>query len=529
MRKRTLGMLIAVTLVAGTLTAGVTGARAATSGAAPDVCTEKRVGGTITFGQYAMPPSVDPALRSVGGNGGTDILSGLYDTLLRMNTKTGAIEPYLAASYTHNDAFTQYTLKLRPNVKFGDGNAFDAAAVVAAQTRYLAPGNYLNGIAQYISSIVAVDASTVQYNLSAPWAELGVLLSQTFGMIADPAQAAKYGKDFGITPNTGAGVGPYDLVTFSPPTSVVLKAKTAYWMGPVCIQTINSTLASTPQQSLDSFNTGQYQIAYMRDPTLYKQYTTTKPRVGHYEPTLVSDVVNVEMNPQSKSAHLDDVRVRQALQYATDVNAINQRGYNGNISAHTNLVPAELGVVKPTKGPKYDPAEATKLLNQVKSETGWDGTIRLTCASQSADQGIATAAVYNAAGFKVQLDTTLPTAAFLQKVVTNRDFDLACGGPGAYNGDFWTFLYRVVSGSGSYSQFNPPEWNAAMGQLAAAPIGTPAYQVAVNKIQALQNELAPQVIVGSYPEATLMQNSVHGLGFTIYGIALWGKAYLATK
>jgi peptide/nickel transport system substrate-binding protein len=521
-------VVVAVVMSVAGISAAGGSVRSASSGTQGDVCTAKRVGGTVTFGQFSMPPSADPGSRNFGGAGGTDIYSALYDTLLRLNTKTSEVTPYLAQSFTHNPGYTQFTLKLRPGIKFGNGDAFDAAAVVGAQTRYLA-GSAFSGFAPYISSIVAVDPLTVQYNLAVPWAELANQLSQTFGMIADPAVANRLGAAFGSTVNTGAGVGPYDLVTFNPPTSIVLKAKTNYWQGPVCIQEIDNTTIASSQQGIDSFNTGQYQLTYMRDPTLFKQYTATKPRVGQYVSTLNVGAVDIQINTQAKAAHLDDVRVRQAIEYANDVNTINQRAYGGNLVAHTNLVPKELGVLKPTQGPKYDPAKATKLLNQVESETGWDGSIRLLCAQTSADMGVALAAVLNNVGFKVNLDTTLATTAFTTRTNVLHDYDIACGGLQVLDADYWDALYVRTFATVNQSQLNNPDWNAAMAELAATPIGTPAYQAAINKAQALQIELAPLLVVGSFPEATLMQNTVHGVDFTTHQIALWGKAYLATK
>jgi peptide/nickel transport system substrate-binding protein len=513
------------------VTAAGVSAHAASSSksATADTCTAARVGGTVTFGQFSIPTSVDPAFRISGGGGGTSILSALYDTLLRFNGKTGQVTPYLAASFSHNSAFTQYTVKLRPGVKFGDGNPLDAAAVAGAQTRYLSTGNAFSGFAAYVSSIVAVDPLTVQYNLSTPWAELVTQLTQGFGMIADPAAVTKYGTTFGSTVNSGAGAGPYDLATFSPPSNVVLKAKSSYWQGPVCIQQINSTTAASTQQALDSFNTGQYQIAYLRDPTLFKQYTATKPAVGHYDSSLNVGAVNVYINTQSKTAHLDDVRVRQALQDANDVKTINQRAFGGNLIASSALVPKELGVVAPTKGAPYDPAAATKLLNTVKTETGWDGSIRLLCSNNNTDMGIALSAVLTNVGFKVNLDTSLAVTPFTLKVQVQHDFDIACGGFQSFGGDLWFSFYKSVFSPNSYSQFHDPTFLAAMDQLAATPIGTPANDAAAKKAQALQTQLVPQLMVGSFPEATLMQNSVHGMVFTIQEIPLWGKAYLSTK
>jgi peptide/nickel transport system substrate-binding protein len=488
-------------------------------------CTQSRVGGSVTFGQLSIQPTLDPGTRNVSGSGGATVFSALYDTLLRLDPATGEVQPWLATGITHNQALTQYTLKLRPGVKFGDGNAFDAAAVVAAQTRYLTKGNF-TGYASYIKSITAVDSMTVQYDLPAPWTELPLQLTQVFGMIADPAVVDRLGTGFATALNAGAGVGPYEVTTFNPPSQVVMKAKTDYWGGPVCIQQITFTTPASTSQGLDSFLTGQYDLNLLRDPVQFKRYEDTTPKVGTTTKTLVVGAVDLWMNTTATAAHLDDVRVRQAVQYANDFNTVNQRAYQGTLIAHSALVPRQLGLLDPTTGVAFDPAKATKLLNEVKSSTGWDGSIDLVCASTSADAGIAIAALLNSVGFKVNLDTSLAVTPWVTKVQVNRDYQLSCGGLQVFNGDYWQAYYARTFAPVNYTNFNNPQWNAAMAEVAAAPLASAAYQTAINKVQKLHDQLAPEIIQGSFYQGTLMQKNVQGMTFTFGDIALFGKAYL---
>ena len=333
MTRRSLGLVAALALTLSTVlavTAG--GAGAAAKSTKATFCNASRVGGTMSFGQFSIGTSLDPAFRQSGGAGGISVLSGLYDELMKSDPKTGAVTPYLAQSLTANKDFTQFVLKLRPGIKFGDGNPLDAAAVVAAHTRYITPPNTFSGFAPFFQSIVATDPMTVTYTMTTPFSDLATQMSTTFGMIADPAAVAKYGSAFGSTPNAGAGVGPYEVTTFSPPTSVIQKAKSNYWQGPVCIQEIDNTTTTSAQQGEQSFVTGQYDMAYIRDPVVYQTYKTTKPQVGYDEPVLQTGASAIWLNLQSKAAHMDDPRVRQALSLATDANQINQRAYGATWS-----------------------------------------------------------------------------------------------------------------------------------------------------------------------------------------------------
>jgi peptide/nickel transport system substrate-binding protein len=357
-------------------------------------------------------------------------------------------------------------------------------------------------------------------------------MSTTFGMIADPAAVAKYGSAFGSTANAGAGVGPYEVTTFSPPTSVIQKAKSNYWQGPVCIQEIDNTTTTSAQQGYDSFVTGQYDMAYIRDSAVYEKYKALKPAVGYDQPMLTTGGVAIWMNLQSKAAHMDDPRVRQALSLATDANTINQRAYGGTVIVHTSISPKQDTINGATKAPPFNPTKAAKLLSQVKQETGWDGSIRLLCSATppTPDFGIALAAEWNAVGFKVNLDTSLPTTPFTVKVGVAHDFDTACGANQIQGGDVFDGLFvRVGPSPGSYTGWvagSNPDYDASIKQILSSPIGTAGYKKGMDMMQAVFTKDVPNITVGSFYEDALMQNKVHGIEWSAKNIALFGKAYM---
>jgi peptide/nickel transport system substrate-binding protein len=451
----------------------------------------------------------------------------VYDTLLRYDQGTATVVPWLAVGFTLNPTATQMTLKLRPGVKFGSGDVLDADAVVAAQRRYLTQSYATYAV--YIKSMSVVNPTTVEYDFSTPWAQLPTLLTQGFGMIADQAVVNRLGAGFAKAVGAGAGVGPFEVASFNPPSSAVLKAKSDYWGGPVCLQQITFTVYSSTQQAVDSFLTGQYTTAFVRDPVQLKRWEDTKPRVGTAFKTLVVGTSALGINNTSASAHLNDVRVRQAIQYASDVKAINQRGFQGTQIPHANMVPIPSGTLKPTKALPYNLQKARALLNQVKSETGWDGSMGLTCVNTSADYATAIAAVLDNAGFKINADSTLPAAAAITKVNVNRDFDLACGAFQVYGNDYWSALSTRVIGTTNLYNFHNTDMDAAVAKLAALQPSSPAYQPALNAIQKLFNEQVPFVIQGSYNEATLVQNNLKGLVQNQGGTTLYGGAYLVKK
>jgi peptide/nickel transport system substrate-binding protein len=238
------------------------------------------------------------------------------------------------------------------------------------------------------------------------------------------------------------------------------------------------------------------------------------------------------MNLQAKAAHMDDPRVRQALSLAVDAQQISQRGFGGALIVHRSLSPKEDSVNGATKPPPFNPTKAAQLVTQVKQETGWDGSIRLLCASPgSTDFGIALAAQWTAAGFKVNLDTTLPVTPFTVKVGVAHDFDTACGANQIAGGDVFDGLFvRVGPAPTSYTGWvagSNAAYDAAIKTLLSNPIGTAGYKKGMDMVQAVFTKDVPNIPIGSFYEDALMQNKVQGVEFSAKGIALFGKAYLA--
>jgi peptide/nickel transport system substrate-binding protein len=82
----------------------------------------------LSFGTYSEPRGLDPIVATGYGVTGGVELSALYDTLVRYDPETKKYVMRTAESLTADEAFKEWTLKVRPNIKFGDGTPYDAAA-----------------------------------------------------------------------------------------------------------------------------------------------------------------------------------------------------------------------------------------------------------------------------------------------------------------------------------------------------------------------------------------------------------------
>src|SRR5262249_3549966 len=131
---------------------------------------------------------------------------------------------------TSEDA-TSFRLTLRNGVRFADGTAYDAAAVVKNFQRIMDPKNKCK-CASEVAAIDKVEATgplDVTIKMKTPAANFPATLADIVGMVVSPAAVEKYGADFA---NYGVGAGPFKLKEWRRGDRVVLERNEVYWRGP---------------------------------------------------------------------------------------------------------------------------------------------------------------------------------------------------------------------------------------------------------------------------------------------------------
>ena len=97
---------------------------------------------------------------------GLNVAAAIYDAFL-MRDSEWHIRPYLAQSIIPNEDHSVWRMTLRPNVRFHDGTALDAAAVKwNFDTLHKAPGTVTFGAVRDVDSVEIIDALTVDYHLT---------------------------------------------------------------------------------------------------------------------------------------------------------------------------------------------------------------------------------------------------------------------------------------------------------------------------------------------------------------------------
>src|SRR5262249_28820211 len=112
------------------------------------------------------------------------VANAIYDPLVAMDSQ-GIAKPYLAESILPAGDYKTWTIKLRPNVSFQDGELLDAAAVKKNLDAAIASPLTSQGMSA-ISSVTVVDGLTVQLTMSVPWVTFPSSLAIQVGYMAAP-------------------------------------------------------------------------------------------------------------------------------------------------------------------------------------------------------------------------------------------------------------------------------------------------------------------------------------------------------
>jgi ABC-type transport system substrate-binding protein len=271
-----------------------------------------KVGGTLTVAYSSVPQTLDPA-KTVQNNSLYQALA--YQPLI-VRRSDGSLQPGLATSWRYvNDDNTQFELKLRAGVKFSDGSALTAQNVVDHfQYVVQAGGQFAPFFAG--NTFTATDPLTVVIKTPKPNPDLPTLLTQddVVGGVISPLglqDKAKLGTQT-------AGAGPYQLdpaqtvagdhYTFVPNPNYYDK-DSVHWTK-VVVRVITS-----PQATLNAMKAGQVQFAVGDASTIAaaRQAGLTVTMT----PLLWTGVTLADRDG-TMAKPLADVRVRQALNYATD-------------------------------------------------------------------------------------------------------------------------------------------------------------------------------------------------------------------
>ncbi len=333
-------------------------------------------GGTLTAALSADVNTLDPALSvSTTDN---SITMAVYDNLIRRRAD-GSLEPMLAESWEANADLSEYTLKLREGVKFRNiEKDFTSADVKYSIERMQNPdtGSAASAALGFIESIEMPDDHTVKLVLESPNAFAPDTLSLYQGrMLPSTVDESRLAlEEF--------GTGPYRMLEHKPNESTVFERNADYWGDPrPYLDKLIFQYIPEEETRLLSLISGDVDLMW---PTTSAQAQQVDANSGSHT-EITSSGSYLTLAPQIDVAPFNDLRVRQAMQLATDRKLINDAALFGlgGIAHDMPIPPTDLHATG-LEAPAYNVAEAKKLL----AAAGHDGGLEITLHTSSVAPGM---------------------------------------------------------------------------------------------------------------------------------------------
>jgi len=351
----------------------------------------------IGSGRVEDPTLFNPFLPTSRNDQGSK--GAMIEPLFLMNLENGKIMPWLAVSMTSTPSLDDWTMKLRPDVKWSDGKPFGADDVVFTIKMLISHPDLVGGsdLAQYVKTVTKVDDTTVHFTLKLPNPrfQLDFFTSQISGVSSnyivpkhiwqgqDPLTFKNY------DPKKGWPVwtGPYTLKSASSGDFVYTRddnwwgAKAGFmslpapkrleWVAPGPESTRTQRMADNQLVSLMDVSPGSYEALKAKN----SKVIAWLPQ----KPYLWPDPCERNLELNNKVKPWDDPQMRWALNYAIDRDQIVSTAYEGSSQPSDSIFPAYPALTKYVDQAKqaglydqyplmtHDPAKA----KQIIESKGW--------------------------------------------------------------------------------------------------------------------------------------------------------------
>jgi peptide/nickel transport system substrate-binding protein len=315
----------------------------------------------LRIGLNDDPDALDPTISRAYT--GRLVFAGLCDKLFDV-TPDLKIVPQLATGYEWAADGLSIVIKLRPGVKFQDGEPMNAEAVRFNIERHLnTPGSFRKSEIGEIKSVDVVDDLTVRFHLSKPLVPLLAALTDRAGMMISPKAAKALGDKFTTKP---VCAGPFKFVERVAQGKIVLERFPDYWnKASIHLDRVEFVPITDSASRVASLRSGDLQMIERVSPSdLAQLRADSRLRVaGVAELGYQQIPLNVANGPKSKT--FADFRVRQALDLAIDRETIIKTVFNGEYIPGNQFV-SPSSPYYDTKVPvrKRDVARAKQLLRE---------------------------------------------------------------------------------------------------------------------------------------------------------------------
>ncbi|SFC59155.1 peptide/nickel transport system substrate-binding protein [Nocardioides terrae] len=316
--------------------------------------TSSDFGDTVRIVLPEEPPSLEPCDSSNTGDGVVE-RSNITEPLTELDLATGELHPLLATEWKKTTP-TTYTYTLRSGVKFSDGSAFDAEDAAFSIDRTVNNTELGCFVAGYVFGdekvqVKAVDATTLTVSTAEPDPILPLRLSFVEMVPSEMSTTEKVREPI--------GTGPYEIKKWDAGQKLTLAANPKYWGDQPAYKTATYVWRSEGSVRAAMVKEGEADLATQIGPD---------DGAGDLEVQFPDDQT-AALRIQGYIPPLNDMRVRQAINYAIDREGLVKSLFNSDTTIAEQLIPEGItGFNDSLKPWPTDVAKAKQLIAEAKAD-----------------------------------------------------------------------------------------------------------------------------------------------------------------
>lgn len=474
---------------------------------------------TLIVGMSADAKSVDP--HGAGDSSSVNALNGVVETLVRYNDN-GEITPLLAESWEQVDELS-YKFNLRKGVKFHNGEEMKANDVVFSFKRALSP---VGSKVQYIMNAVDGDGFEIidDYTLIIRTKEPFTPFISYLPYIGAAIVSEKYYTENPDAPSKPIGTGPLKFLDWKKGNELTYTRYDEYWGDKTKYKDLIIKIIPENNSRLIELETGSIDIALNVSPNDYQRINNSKDMKLLTTPS--TQFTQVVLNTQKKP--LDDVRVRQAIDYAINEEAIVQSVHRGSARYTPGAItPEQLYFDDSDTKCKYDLEKAKALIK----EAGYENGLSLTLYTSENQVRIDTSTIIQTQlkEIGINLEIKVLEAATFYDAVMNGEHDLAISGWGAIgfkdpDNNIFGPIHSDQIPDNNYCFYSNPDLDKLLNAQRALPNG-PEREKAVKDAQKLIRQEVPYITFDNPDQAVGVRSYVKGFSVTPAASHFYHKVY----
>ncbi|MFD2630052.1 ABC transporter substrate-binding protein [Oceanobacillus kapialis] len=286
-------------------------------------------------------------------------IRNIYDSLIERDGQTGEYIPSLATEWENVDELT-WRLTLREGVKFHNGADFNAESVKFSIDYILDETNqsFYRSRWANVEEVTVLSPTEVEIKTSVPFPSLIQRITEDL-LIMEPGYVEEVGTD--IAAKEPIGTGAYKFVEWSRDNFLKLEANEDYWQGEPAIKEVEFRYIPEFSSRMSAFLGGE--IDFFKNIPV-----DSVAEIESAENAKIGEVSSARINYLALNTFhdgpLQDVKVRQALNYAVNVDELLESILNGYGTKMTGPLAVINSNYVETNDYGYDPDKAVELIEE---------------------------------------------------------------------------------------------------------------------------------------------------------------------